>query len=233
MTGYFAFPLGQSPTSVAEVPRVPFSSAENLTRESALNPDAGPQSSDQSDRIKKRKAQREITEEKRRARLERERQEIYLSELAWVRSGGILRDAKGRRDKARTEELRREIRLQDEERRIMEQWHAYETRLRALQLSGDPITWEIIPWPVVVAPSSPLDLEPSVIADFIFATFKVRGVSIAKKERLRTSFLRWHPDKFAALMSRVPEHEQDRVIEGVNAVFRSLRQLQDMEKQST
>lgn len=230
MTGYFAFPPIQSTSSAAEGVRVPFSSAQNLERECASK--TVPQSSAQAEKIQKLKVQREIAAEKRRARLERERQEIYLSELEWVRSGGILRDAKGRRDKARTEALRQEIRLQDEERRILERWRAYETRLRALQSSGHVLTWDSIPWPVADLPSSPIDLEPEAIADFIFATFKVRGVPTAKKDRLRTSILRWHPDKFVAFMSRVPADEQERVLEGVYAVFRSLRHLQDMEKQS-
>lgn len=233
MTGYFAFPPLPPPPSAAEVPRVPFSSAENLTRENASNSHAVPRASEQATGKKRSKAERELAEEKRRARLERERQDIYLSELAWVRSGGILRDAKGRRDKARTEAFREEIRLQDEERRIMETWNAYETRLRALQSSRTVLTWENIPWPVASTPSEPTYLTPETVADFIFATFKVRGIPIGKKERLRTSILRWHPDKFAPLMPRVPEHERERVVEGVNAVFRSLRQLQAMEKQSS
>lgn len=193
-------------------------------------PETASESPEQVEKTKKLKAQRELAEEKRKARLEQERHDIYLSELEWVRWGGILRDTRGRRDKARTEEFRKEIRLQEEERRIMETWDAYQSRFRALQSSA--ITWDTIPWPVLVPPSSPADLDPASISEFIFATFKVRGVVAVRKDRLRTSILRWHPDKFAALISRVAEDEQSRVVEGVNAVFRSLRQLQDEEKQA-
>ncbi|KAG5220669.1 mitochondrial carrier domain-containing protein [Salix suchowensis] len=49
------------------------------------------------------------------ARLEREQAEATQGEFDWVRSGGILRDARGRRDKVRTEAIRTEIRRRDEE----------------------------------------------------------------------------------------------------------------------
>ncbi|KAI0341456.1 hypothetical protein BDW22DRAFT_306514 [Trametopsis cervina] len=232
MVGYFAFPsTGPSIFPNIQNSRVPLSLPSKQTRPSASDAPEE-RASGSSEKAKQLQAERERVEEARRVRLEREREEIYLSELAWVRSGGILRDANGRRDKARTEEFRKEIRLQDEERAILQKWDAYENRLRAIHSSTNTaaVTWDTIPWPVSSPPSSPADLDVESVAEFIFATFKVRGAVAVRKERLRTSILRWHPDKFAALLARAAEHEQTRILDGVSAVFRALRQLQDEEK---
>jgi hypothetical protein len=230
MVGYFAFPTGAPTLSSTRV---------TLDGPAAMLPgvDASATSSDASEdrkRAERHKAYLQYVEETRRARLEREKEQIYLSELDWVRSGGMLRDDKGRTDKVRTEEFRKEIRLQEEEKQILERWNAYETRLRSLPSTADsfPIGWDTIPWPMLPPPTSPSDIEATAIAEFIFATFRVRGAKAIRKERLRTSILRWHPDKFAALLARVEgEDERNTILDGVNAVFRALRQLQDEEKQ--
>ncbi|KAJ3856475.1 hypothetical protein EV368DRAFT_25558, partial [Lentinula lateritia] len=52
-------------------------------------------------------------EQKHRACLEREEVERVRGEEDWVRSGGILRDSEGKRDFARTEKVREEIRLRE------------------------------------------------------------------------------------------------------------------------
>ncbi|EKM56958.1 uncharacterized protein PHACADRAFT_254376 [Phanerochaete carnosa HHB-10118-sp] len=171
-------------------------------------------------------------EEKRKQRQQQERHEAYLSELAWVRSGGILRDARGRRDKVRTVWMQEEIRLQDEEKRIMDQWNAYELRWKALNASRGPVTWGDIPWPSSIPPNSSSDLTHEAVSEFILSTLKVRGATGSHRERIRSSLLRWHPDKMSALISRVQEEERDEVREGINAAFRSLKQLQDEGKQA-
>ncbi|KAI0826433.1 hypothetical protein BC629DRAFT_1690577 [Irpex lacteus] len=232
MVGYFVFPPTPAPFPVLEPPSL---SSLKLEDDPPRTPSTSSDASKPSKEDELRKAQREKYEATRQARLERERQQIYLSELEWVRSGGILRDANGRRDKARTEEFRKEIRLQKEEKEILERWDAYESRLRALQ-SAPPdslvIQWDTIPWPVLPPPSTPADITTAAVSEFVFSTFKVRGVRAVRKERLRSSVLRWHPDKFTALLLRVPEPEHRAILlEGVNAVFRALRELQDEDKQ--
>ncbi|GJE86626.1 hypothetical protein PsYK624_027060 [Phanerochaete sordida] len=152
--------------------------------------------------------------------------------MAWVRSGGVLRDARGRRDKGRTKWMQEEIRLQDEEKRIMDQWNAYETRWKALNASREPVTWADIPWPSTIPPTTYEDLTHEAVSEFLLATFKVRGFAGSRKERIRSSLLRWHPDKTSTLVSRVQEEEREGVQEGINAVFRSLKQLQDAGKQA-
>ncbi|KAI0088856.1 hypothetical protein BDY19DRAFT_946382 [Irpex rosettiformis] len=231
MVGYFVFPPTTSPFPVLEYPQVPPSSDAGV-RSQATTSSTDASKTSKEDEV--RKAQRLKYEATRQARLEYERQQIYLSELEWVRSGGALRDANGRRDKARTEEFKKEIRLQNEEKEILERWKVYEGRLRALQTAPESfiMEWDSIPWPMPNHPSSHIDITTTAVSEFIFATFRVRGVRAVRKERLRTSILRWHPDKYTALLLRIPEPEQRAfILEGVNAVFRALRELQGEDRQ--
>lgn len=231
MPGYLAFP----PTAERARLALSVSSAENLDQ-LAQTP-SSTESTRQNDQDKqarlKEQQRRAQVEEKRKQRQQQERHEAYLSELAWVRSGGVLRDAQGRRDKVRTAWMQEEIRLQDEEKRITDQWNAYETRWKALSASGGPVTWKDIPWPSTTSTASSSDLPHEAVAEFILSMFKVRGYTGSRKERIRSSLLRWHPDKTATLLSRVSEEERSEVQEGVNAVFRSLKQLQDEGKQAS
>ncbi|PSS15409.1 hypothetical protein PHLCEN_2v3285 [Hermanssonia centrifuga] len=226
MTGYLAFPPPRS--SLPHETRTPLSSVQEQAASIG-----GAQT--EKDVLKKSKEeaqakQREIDEERRIRNLEREQREVYVSELAWVRSGGILRDANGRRDKVRTEKMRKEIRILDEEKRILDCWNAYESRWHALLASNDSICWKDIPWPVCNAPSSVADLAPELLSAFLFAPFKVRGQAGSRKERIRSSILRWHPDKISIILARVVDEERDLILQGVNTVVMSLRALQDAEK---
>ena len=246
MPGYLAFPPTPDPTANPKpfpLPseahsRTPFASTQNTpTRPSPA------EAHEPSKHATAKQLEEQAWAERRRrdaelhqARLERERAEAWLGELAWVRSGGIVRDVRGRRDMARTELLRAEIRLQDEEKRIMDRWSGYETRWRLLALSSADeeanIKWEDVPWPVATTAQSVDDLTPGAIEEFIFAPLKVRGKTDSRKDKLRSSILRWHPDKDAVILSRVAEEDRWNVQEGVNAVFRALKELQDAEKAS-
>ena len=228
MPGYFAFPPQEVP---------PERSLEDRASTENSNGQPPPVShntrtSDEDVQTESKDRQQRATQEgKRRAKVEREQREVYLSELAWVRSGGILRDAQGRRDKVRTEAMQKEIRLQNEEKIIMDRWETYEARWRTIYTSSGSVSWGDIPWPSIVSPESDTDITPSAVHEFIFATFTVRGMDGPRKSRIRTSLLRWHPDKLSAVVARVPDEEQDMVRNGVNAVFMCLKQLQDEEKQ--
>lgn len=163
-------------------------------------------------------------------RLARERAEALTGEMAWVRAGGSLRDAHGRRDKVRTEQLRAEIRLLDEEARLTAQWNAYEARWCALLAVNTPVTFKDVPWPLPSAVASVDDLVPGAIEEFLFGPLRVRRNTVTKRERFRASFLRWHPDKMSALLQRVVPEDESAVQEGVKAVFRCLRALQEAQR---
>ncbi|CAL1709104.1 unnamed protein product [Somion occarium] len=230
MTGYFAFPPPSAPGSSTTSARTPFAAAGNTTiptQQAKSDADSSSKLDDEAwaERLR-------LQEERRQKRLAYEQEQIRRAELDWVRAGGVLRNAQGRRDKARTELYRAEIRVLDEERAILDRWNVYEDRCRKLSTSDDYVTWSDIPWPVQQPPMNIEDFTSTAIADFLFAPLRVRGASGTRKDKLRQALLRWHPDKLSAVLSKVDDADQGRVLEGIHAVFRCLRELQDLEKNS-
>ncbi|KAK7448422.1 hypothetical protein VKT23_013685 [Stygiomarasmius scandens] len=69
------------------------------------------------------------------------------------------------------------------------------------------------------------DLTPESIHSFILDPLKVRSNTTSTKERIRTSLLRWHPDKLTGLISKVAEEDVDDVTEGIGIVIRCLREM--------
>ncbi|KAJ3747491.1 hypothetical protein DFH05DRAFT_1480093 [Lentinula detonsa] len=190
-------------------------------------------------------------QERHRARLELEEAERIRGEEDWVRSGGILRDSEGKRDFPRTEKVREEIRLREWEKGAQERWDEYERRwaeLQAKERKGDAeITFNDIPWPVdfgergndqtksskpgtwgtvAIPPKVKLsDITRENVETFLTDGLKVRGCKVTRKERVRTSFLRWHPDKMTALVSKVTEDDRKDVEDGISAVVRCLQDM--------
>ncbi|KAN0086127.1 hypothetical protein V8E55_007261 [Tylopilus felleus] len=177
----------------------------------------------------------QATEWERLKRRAHERMLGECSEVEWVRAGGVLRDAFSRRDKARTERIRQELRVQDVERERMARWEAYEARWRAMQSSMAPITFVEFPWPLKERVSS-RDLNAltrGAVADFLFESLAVRTNTTTKRERIRSSLLRWHPDKMSLVLGRVVPNDLELVREGIHAVFSILKALQDAERTGT
>lgn len=164
--------------------------------------------------------------------LQSEHKERFLGEVEWVRAGGRLRDPYGRSDSLRTRQLREEIRVLDEERRVLELWDAYQTRWHALLASTAPIAFADVPWPVSSSTTSVSidDLTPDAIHHFVMAPLRVRGNSVSRKERIRHLLLRWHPDKLSAVIARTTEQDRGVVNAGVNTVFYVLKDMQDLER---
>ncbi|KII84618.1 hypothetical protein PLICRDRAFT_45998 [Plicaturopsis crispa FD-325 SS-3] len=211
--GYFAFPPGSSRSARAE--RDPLTDAADGNERSgeARRPGKGGLPAD---------AARD--EQEARARHIQREKEIEIAsagEIEWVRSGGVLRDAQGRRDKVRTAQILAEIRLVEEEQRLTAVWEEHERRWRTLLASHDDVlTFRDIPWPLHPPPSSPADLVPAKITEFLLAPLRVRSCTVSKRDRLRTAMLRWHPDKITPLLSdRVAEDDAGAVRDGINVVF--------------
>ncbi|THH05605.1 hypothetical protein EW145_g4676 [Phellinidium pouzarii] len=175
---------------------------------------------------------RQRFQDKRRQALEaRERDEALKGEKHWVRQGGFLRDADGRRDERRTEEVRRLVEQEDAERRIRERWETYESVWTRIVSSNEPVVFANLPWPLINPPKSPLDLRnPTGIADFLFESLSLKGNTTTRRDRLRMSLLRWHPDKLGAVLARVPVDDLNLVKDGIDAVVISLMHLQEAEK---
>ncbi|KAJ7274946.1 hypothetical protein C8J57DRAFT_238301 [Mycena rebaudengoi] len=144
--------------------------------------------------------------EMRAARIRLEEAEAQKGEIDWVRSGGLLRDADGNRDYARTNAIREEIRVSDLERVLVERWATYERR-----------------WSDLIAKTG-RDREKAK-DNFLIAGLKVRGSTVTKKERVRSSLLRWHPDKLTSVLARVVDADVEAVRQGINVVVSSLHQL--------
>ena len=174
-------------------------------------------------------------ERERQKRQECERVLGERSEVEWVRAGGVLRDAFGRRDKARTERIRQELKVQDVERERMARWEAYEARWRAMQSSTAPIAFAEFPWPLKERVSS-RDLSAltrGTVSEFLFESLAIRTNATTKRERIRSSLLRWHPDKMSLVLSRVAPDDLELVQEGIHVVFGILKALQDKERTGT
>lgn len=253
--GYFAFPPILNPdgsTSFAfhfhrRTPSTPFFSSESGPSSPSPHPDSA-SSPEQRAKDAAWAARLEQEAAARAARRERERAEALRSEIEWVRAGGALRDARGRRDPARTAALRREIELKDKEDRLRARWDAYEARWRVLSDSrgrgrsesregrerqddaADGLAFADVPWPVDPAPADVSDLTRVRIADFLLEPLSIRGNTVTRRERIRASLLRWHPDKVSMLLARVRPIDAERVMEGVYAVFRALKEMQDEER---
>ncbi|KAF5380685.1 hypothetical protein D9757_007078 [Collybiopsis confluens] len=191
--------------------------------------------------------------EKHLARLERERAEILRGEEDWVRSGGILRDSEYKRDFARTESVRKEIRLKEWENEVQRRWEEYErrwTELQSMVASSEPtspLTFGSIPWPVRAgndvlnsrrlssgtwnnktpneAEIGLSDLTPQNIEAFLLDPLNVRGCKVTRKERKFSQLLRWHPDKLTALLLKVVEDDRRDVDNGISSVVRCLQEM--------
>lgn len=78
-------------------------------------------------------------------------------------------------------------------------------------------------------------LTTRAVGEFLFESLDVevdrdnRGRT-ARKERIRATLVRWHPDKIALLLSRIIPEDTEMVKEGVYRVFYALRTLQDEER---
>lgn len=89
------------------------------------------------------------------------------------------------------------------------------------------VTFDALPWPILAAHKhservilSLDDLNADAISGFLFVS------SADRKEKVRETFLRFHPDKFEGrFMSKVQFKERERVREGLVQVVRVLNAL--------
>ena len=153
-----------------------------------------------------------------------------------------------RRMERAAEEERRQRRRAKERLREVEERELYETRWKALLAPSqdiipeeDQLRFEDIPWPVI-ASLSPIkgdkevvvrmeDLSAQAITDFLLESEGGRDSKGAptkkdRKEKLRETMLRFHPDKFEGrIMRRVRVADRERVKEAVGIVARTVNTL--------
>jgi len=228
--GYLAFPRGQPLTADGRL--------HSLLNEFDSRPpplaslSAPDDTTNTKERLDSAWRERERVEvERRKAREAKEREEALKGEKDWVRSGGVLRDAEGRRDYARTAEVRKLVEEEEARRRALERWATYQAAWTKLNSSTGLLSFGDIPWPLINKPNDPCQLrDKNAIAQFLYETLHIPGVKSTRKDRLRTSLLRWHPDKLGPLFARVKEEDVEAVRDAVDAVVIVLMELQDQEK---
>jgi len=128
------------------------------------------------------------------------------------------------------------------DREIASAWRTYEARWgllsqsqrqpeRGLGLLG-ALTFERIPWPVAKEENTArpdeavqaLDaLRPEAIREFLLSS--AHSPDVSPKDRIRAALRRWHPDKFARVLSLVIESDRDAVAEGMGIVVRCLNDM--------
>ena len=137
----------------------------------------------------------------------------------------------------REEEQRRKKRRRSRERmREVEMRKAYDVRWKDLLTSGkDEAQLELrfhdVPWPIAVHGSSVSvkDITADAISAFLFHLEDSSGDgddTKMRKDKLRETMLRFHPDKFEArVMSRIAEKDKAMVREAASVVVRTVSDL--------
>jgi hypothetical protein len=243
--GYLAFPGGMSPSLVEEVGKQRLLDVEKHKEKEEIEASRKKREAEEAEAWK-------VEEEKmkalREARLAREAEEARKGEEYWVSCGGVLRDKNGNRDLERTNQIREELKLRQAEKRLQERWDTYESRWKDLnsqaklrnplaEPSGTEdqdqddnrlLTFADIPWPVDKPEGETVtfdDLHLKNIEAFLFGPLTIRGSTVTKKERVRSSLLRWHPDKLTSIVDMVNPEAKQGVMEGIHAVVRRLQKL--------
>lgn len=222
--GYLAFPPISSDATIGAIEHGLGNAERHYTGLSSQGSSSNPITVDGSEMDN---TDRQKDEEERRRRMDKEHEIATEGEFEWVRSGGMLRDTQGRRDKVRTESIKQEIRLREREKRLTDQWDSYEQKWHTLLASRTPVSFKDIPWPLPTCPSSIEDLSFSAISDFLLEPLEVRKNNVTRQERIRTSLLRWHPDRISNVLERVVKDDVHIVREGIGAVFVSLKRMKD------
>ncbi|KAJ7782688.1 hypothetical protein B0H16DRAFT_1297737 [Mycena metata] len=174
-------------------------------------------------------AQEYAEEQQKKAAREARRAEEKAAKAETARLAKLAEEERKRK------KLEKEIRRSDYAR---EEYHVRWKNLLAAASDGESgqasLTFSDVPWPIASKPALPpivsLDeLTHEAIAYFLVPSLlPVDGEKEKKlrKEKLRETFLRFHPDKFEGrLMSRVQESDRERVREAVGIVVRVLNAL--------
>ncbi|KAJ7583308.1 hypothetical protein C8J56DRAFT_710495, partial [Mycena floridula] len=141
--------------------------------------------------------------------------------------------AETRRLEKAAEEERRKRKKEKDQRKQDYAREEYEIRWQNLRDSGDTsfLAFSDIPWPILSAHKqkrdstrTPVisleDLTTEAISSFLFGDTKSR------KDKLRETFLRFHPDKFEGrLMGRVKQGDREKVKNALGQVVRILNDL--------
>ena len=76
------------------------------------------------------------------------------------------------------------------------------------------------------------DITVDRVQDFLLEPLGIRGCTVTPKARIRSSFLRWHPDKLVWLIDRVNDEDVDDVKTGIGIVMECLQRMNEALKPS-
>ena len=105
-------------------------------------------------------------------------------------------------------------------------WENYESRwnrLASTDTSSEPLSFQMIPWPMITPPRTVEDIRPARVTMFVLSPHHSQGQTI--KDRVRNALRRWHPDRFGRLLARVKDEDKAKVEQGVGIVARCLNEL--------
>ncbi|OCB91024.1 hypothetical protein A7U60_g1717 [Sanghuangporus baumii] len=146
----------------------------------------------------------------------------------------LEREAQAEREKHSAVKARR--RLEEARRLYEERWTILLARPASSCATEDrlPISFADIPWPIAVMRISSEEfieqLTKDAVSSFLLRSGKeidtTDGPAPSTKDILRTTMLRFHPDKFEArVLARVEEKDRDLVKESASVVIRILNDL--------
>jgi hypothetical protein len=134
----------------------------------------------------------------------------------------------------RKEDVRRREHEDRERRRKADARDTYERRwVELLESKSVDLGFGDVPWPMQGKADVSL-LTVEVISEFLFPTCldepEGGGRGRTRREELRGTMLRFHPDKFEGrVIPRVKVEEKEAVREGANAVTRAVAALMEMD----
>ncbi|KDQ54569.1 hypothetical protein JAAARDRAFT_38252 [Jaapia argillacea MUCL 33604] len=103
---------------------------------------------------------------------------------------------------------------------VAQSWNTYEALWNHLSHPSLHLSFAAISWPMHPQPKTPSDITALAVSDFLFSNPDSQDRT--RKDKIKAALLRWHPDKFARVMSRVQESDRALVEEGVGIVVRHL-----------
>ncbi|KAI0062449.1 hypothetical protein BV25DRAFT_1825443 [Artomyces pyxidatus] len=169
-----------------------------------------------------------------RAGMWRKKNAAALAEEQRQKAAHAAAQAEGARRAKAKEDAKRQRRRERERRQESDAREAYDRRwaelLAPAAVNPGLLRFDEVPWPV--SAQSPVtsagQFTVDAISAFLFPESSGSGDELARKrkDRLRETMLRFHPDKFEGrVMRHIREEHQEAVREGVGVVVRAVTEL--------
>ncbi|KAJ7462384.1 hypothetical protein B0H11DRAFT_1735545 [Mycena galericulata] len=163
------------------------------------------------------------TREKEKARIIREELERIEGRIRQRRETEKQRVAAERsRFLAEIKQRERDARVKTDQA-IRYAWRRYENGWEGLLTTSVRLTFSIIPWPLPSKPKKAEDIRATEIRDFILSP--LHSERQTAKERIRRAQLRWHPDRFRRILTKIEPKDKTAIEVGAGIVARCLNDI--------